>query len=45
MREAGRAEKRARILEAAARVFASKGFFSSTVAEVAREAGVADGTI
>lgn len=45
MREAGRAEKRARILEAAARVFASKGFFSSTVAEVAREAKVADGTI
>ncbi|HLV60413.1 MAG TPA: TetR/AcrR family transcriptional regulator [Fredinandcohnia sp.] len=45
MREAGRAEKRARILEGAARVFASKGFLTATVAEVAREAGVADGTI
>nr|PZM90695.1 MAG: TetR family transcriptional regulator [Pseudomonadota bacterium] len=45
MRETGRAEKRARILEAASRVFASKGFFAATVAEVAREAKVADGTI
>lgn len=45
MREAGRAEKRARILEAASRVFASKGFFTATVSEVAREAQVADGTI
>jgi len=45
MREAGRAEKRARILEAASRVFACKGFLSATVAEVAREAKVADGTI
>src|SRR5690606_33017568 len=45
VREAGRAEKRARILEAASRVFASKGFLTSTVAEVAREAKVADGTI
>jgi len=45
VREAGRAEKRARILEAASRVFASKGFLSATVAEVAREAKVADGTI
>lgn len=45
MREAGRNEKRARILEAASRVFASRGYLSSTVSQVAREAGVADGTI
>jgi TetR/AcrR family fatty acid metabolism transcriptional regulator len=34
-----------RILEAAVKVFARKGFGAATVAEVAREAGVADGTI
>lgn len=45
MREAGRSEKRARILEASSKIFASKGFHASTIAEVAREAGVADGTI
>lgn len=39
------AEKRARILESAERVFASKGFFGSKVADIAAEAGVADGTI
>ncbi len=38
-------DKRARILEAAVRVFAGKSFFTATVAEIAREAGVADGTI
>ncbi len=38
-------DKRARILEAAINVFASRGFFSATVAEIARAAGVADGTI
>ncbi len=44
-REAVKSDKRARIVEAAIRVFADKGFHSATVAEVAREAGVADGTI
>ena len=39
------AEKRARILESAERVFALKGFFGSKVADIAAEAGVADGTI
>ncbi|MBS2021286.1 MAG: TetR/AcrR family transcriptional regulator [Deltaproteobacteria bacterium] len=39
------ADKRARILEAAVKVFARSGFFTATVAEIAREAGVADGTI
>jgi TetR/AcrR family fatty acid metabolism transcriptional regulator len=33
------------ILEAAVKVFARQGFYQSTVAEIAREAGVADGTI
>lgn len=34
-----------RILRAAVKVFARKGFHSSRISEVAREAGVADGTI
>ena len=34
-----------RILEAAIKVFARQGFYQSTVAQIAREAGVADGTI
>jgi TetR/AcrR family fatty acid metabolism transcriptional regulator len=38
-------EKRRRILDAAVRVFARKGYFSSRVAEIARRAGVADGTV
>ncbi|MFL5277582.1 MAG: TetR/AcrR family transcriptional regulator [Myxococcales bacterium] len=38
-------DKRARILDAAVRVFAERGFFGATVAEIARAAGVADGTI
>ncbi len=38
-------DKRARILEAAVKVFADRGFHVSTVAEIARAAGVADGTI
>jgi TetR/AcrR family fatty acid metabolism transcriptional regulator len=37
--------KRARILDAAARVFADKGFYNAKVSEIARVAGVADGTI
>jgi len=40
-----RNDKRARILDAAGEVFAERGYFSSTVAEIARAAGVADGTI
>ena len=34
-----------RILEAAVRVFARQGFHQSTVAQIAKQAGVADGTI
>lgn len=37
--------RRAQILAAASRVFARQGFHRTTVREVAREAGVADGTI
>ncbi|MDX2139287.1 MAG: TetR/AcrR family transcriptional regulator [Chloroflexota bacterium] len=33
------------ILDAAAHVFASKGFHAATIKDVAREAGIADGTI
>ncbi len=33
------------ILEAAVKVFASQGYYQSTIAQVAKEAGVADGTI
>ena len=33
------------ILDAAVKVFARQGFYQSTVAQIAREAGVADGTI
>jgi len=34
-----------RILDAAITVFAEQGFFQSTIAQIAKEAGVADGTI
>lgn len=40
-----RSDKRDRILKAAVKVFARKGFHETKVAEVARAAGVADGTI
>jgi TetR/AcrR family fatty acid metabolism transcriptional regulator len=43
--ERGGGDKRERIIDAALRVFASKGFFGAKVADVAQEAGVADGTI
>ena len=38
-------DKRERILAAAERVFARHGFFAAKVSDVAKEAGVADGTI
>ncbi|MBL8600972.1 MAG: TetR/AcrR family transcriptional regulator [Myxococcales bacterium] len=38
-------DKRERILRAAVKVFARKGFYASRVAEIAKAAGVADGTI
>ncbi|MBA2646833.1 MAG: TetR/AcrR family transcriptional regulator [Pyrinomonadaceae bacterium] len=39
------ADKREAILRAATRVFARNGYFNSKVADVARVAGVADGTV
>jgi AcrR family transcriptional regulator len=39
------AAKRGQILDAAALVFAEKGFHPATIRDVARQAGVADGTI
>lgn len=38
-------DKRERILRAAVKVFAKKGFYASRVSEIAKTAGVADGTI
>jgi len=38
-------DKRRRILQAAVKVFARRGYFAARVADVARRAGVADGTI
>src|ERR1700729_1630329 len=42
---AGANDKRERILTAAERVFARFGFFAARVSEIAKDAGVADGTI
>jgi TetR/AcrR family fatty acid metabolism transcriptional regulator len=42
---AARTDKRESILRAAIRVFARHGFFAAQVADVAREAGVASGTV
>lgn len=42
---ASRGDKRLRILEAAEKAFARRGFFHARISEIAREAGVADGTI
>ena len=44
-RQAGAGDKREAILSAATRVFARRGFFNAQVADVAREAGVAAGTV
>ena len=44
-RDLQKQDKHARILDAAVKVFAEHGFFNATIAEIAREAGVADGTI
>ena len=38
-------DKRKRILQAAVKVFARKGYFAARVSEIAKKAGVADGTI
>jgi TetR/AcrR family fatty acid metabolism transcriptional regulator len=38
-------EKYYRIIKAATKIFAKKGFYQAKISEIAREAGVADGTI
>lgn len=38
-------DRRKQIMEGAEKVFARKGYFASTIADIAREAGVAKGTI
>jgi TetR/AcrR family transcriptional regulator, fatty acid metabolism regulator protein len=43
--EAAKAEKRERILRAAIDVFARTGYFNAKVSDIAKAAGVADGTI
>ncbi len=45
MQRSRTSDKRNRILQAAVKVFAAKGFYVARVSDVAREAGVADGTI
>src|SRR5256885_2666434 len=44
-RRSATSDKRTRIMDAAIKVFAERGFHSATVAEIAKAAGVADGTI
>ena len=44
-RQLGTGDKRIAILNAATHVFAQRGFFNAQVADVAREAGVAAGTV
>jgi TetR/AcrR family fatty acid metabolism transcriptional regulator len=39
------ADKREAILRAAIKVFARRGYFNSKVADIAKEAGIADGTV
>jgi TetR/AcrR family fatty acid metabolism transcriptional regulator len=43
--KAATSDKRETILRAAIRVFAQNGFFNSKVSDIAKEAGVADGTV
>jgi TetR/AcrR family transcriptional regulator, fatty acid metabolism regulator protein len=43
--EPGRVDKRDRIIDAAVEVFADKGFRAARISDIARKAGVADGTI
>ena len=45
MAQRSKSDKRERIISAAVKVFADKGFYCARVSDVARAAGVADGTI
>jgi AcrR family transcriptional regulator len=44
-RQAHREEKKSRIVEAAARVFARRGFFGTVMSEIAAEAAIGKGTL
>jgi len=44
-RQAHKEEKKSRIVEAAARVFARRGFFGTVMSEIATEAGMGKGTL
>ncbi len=44
-RETKKVEKKQRIQEAAIKVLAREGYYKATVAQIAKEAGVADGTL
>ncbi|MFZ5798250.1 MAG: TetR/AcrR family transcriptional regulator, partial [Thermodesulfobacteriota bacterium] len=39
------ADKHSKIIRAATKVFAKKGFFNARISDIAKEAKVADGTI
>lgn len=41
----GRGDKREKILGAAVKIFAQNGFYNAKISQIAKEAGVADGTI
>jgi TetR/AcrR family fatty acid metabolism transcriptional regulator len=43
--KAGRGDKREKILTAAVKIFAKNGFYNAKISQIAKEAGVADGTI
>lgn len=40
-----RADKRGKILKSAVKIFARKGFYNAKISEIARHAGIADGTV
>ena len=40
-----KSDKYRKIIDAATKIFAQKGFYKSKISEIAQEAGIADGTI
>ena len=45
MKRSSQSPKRRQILDAAVKVFAKNGFYNSKVLDIAKEAGVANGTV
>src|SRR5690606_18928752 len=45
LRDRSKAARRARLLRAAARLFASRGYAATTISDIARAAGMATGTV